>query len=170
MDPLIETERTLLRLPSEADAPFILELLNEPLLVHHTGDRGIRTLEAATAYITDKLLAQHEALGFTLWVVERKTDHTPIGINGLVQRAYLDAPDIGFGFLERHCGQGYGTETAQAVMSYSRQQLGLYLIYGITSSGNHASIRLLRKLGMHHTRVQKLPGIERLQRIYQYGS
>ena len=101
--PLLETTRTTLRLPTAADAPFFLELLNDPLFVRFTGDRGIRDLGGATRYIEARLLAAHTKFGFTLLVVETKNTGTAIGINGLVQRDYLDAPDIGFGFLERFC-------------------------------------------------------------------
>ena len=44
---IIETERLQLRTVSPDDAPFYLELVNEPSWIRFIGDRGIRTLDAA---------------------------------------------------------------------------------------------------------------------------
>ncbi len=153
LDPIIETERTYLRLPSTADAVFMLKLLNDPEFIRFTGDRGIRDLSEARTYIAEKLIGLHQEQGFTLYVVKRRTDGELLEISGLVKRPNLDAPDIGFGFLTEHCGQGIGTETARAVLTFAHQTLGYRKLYGITQSDNHASIRLLGKIGLTRKRT-----------------
>lgn len=164
---VIATARTRLRLPTGQDAPFFLELLNDVDFVRFTGDRGIRDLAGATSYITERLLAQHAAQGFTLYVVERQADRQPLGVCGLVQRDYLNAPDIGFGFLTRHCRQGYGLETARAVQRLAHETLGLPILFGITQDDNIASISLLESLGLIYQHTATLPGLAQPQRIYR---
>ena len=48
---ILETERLRLRRVSVDDAEFILRLLNEPSFIQNIGDRGVRTIDDARAYI-----------------------------------------------------------------------------------------------------------------------
>ncbi len=160
--PALQTPRLRLRLPAIADGAFFLELLNDPFFVRFTGDRGIRDLAGAQGYVTDRLLPTYATHGFTLLLVERRSDGIPLGICGLVQRTYLDAPDLGFGFLARHCRQGYGYESATAVMADARKHLRLQKIYGLTSEDNLGSLRLLQKLGFKIEAHEQFPGLDHL--------
>jgi ribosomal-protein-alanine N-acetyltransferase len=108
-----ETDRLILRELTVEDAPFILELVNDPDWRHFIGDRGIRTLVDAGAYILGGPVAMYRRLGFGLWHVALK-DQTPIGICGLIKRDTLDHVDIGFAFLPGFRGRGYAYEAASA--------------------------------------------------------
>lgn len=160
MDPLF-TPRLRLRLPEIADSPFILELLNDPHFVRYTGDRNIRDLSAAETYMREKLLSVYEKQGYTLLVVETRSDQRPIGICGFVQRPHLDAPDLGFGFFEKDCRQGYGYEAAAACMELGRSTLKLGRIYALTTSKNLACLRMLEKLGFHPKSTVENPDREK---------
>ena len=61
---MIKTERLILREFIADDAPFILELLNDPAWIEFIGDRGIRTLDDATTYITERLQKSYREHGF----------------------------------------------------------------------------------------------------------
>lgn len=41
---ILETDRLVLRHLASADAPFILELLNDPDWLRYIGDRGVRSV------------------------------------------------------------------------------------------------------------------------------
>lgn len=155
---VLETERLRLRPIEPADAAFILELLNEPGWLRFIGDRGVRTLEAAHDYIRQGPAAMIERHGFGLLLVEHRGEGTPLGMCGLIKREALDDVDIGFAFLERHGRRGYAFEAASAVLAHAREVLGLARIVAITSVDNHASIRLLEKIGLRFEKVMKLPG------------
>ncbi|HYD81990.1 MAG TPA: GNAT family N-acetyltransferase [Paucimonas sp.] len=147
---ILDTERLSLRLLRADDAPFVLELLNEPSWKRFIGDRGIRTVEGARDYIVDGPLAMQERHGFSLYLTELKEDRTPLGMCGLIKRDTLDDVDIGFAFLARHWGRGYAYEAAAAVMDYGRHTLGLERIVAIVSPGNERSIKLLESLGLRY--------------------
>jgi RimJ/RimL family protein N-acetyltransferase len=152
------TERLVLRHMTEADAPFIFELLNEPSFLKYIGDRGVHTLDDARAYIVKGALAMYERHGFGLYTVELKDDATPVGICGLLKRDSLKDVDIGFAFLQRHWSKGYALEAATATMIHGRDDLGIGTIVAITSPENEASIKLLKKLGFKFDRTIRLPG------------
>ncbi|WP_264737385.1 GNAT family N-acetyltransferase [Cytobacillus firmus] len=147
---VLETDRLTLRWLTPEDAVFILELLNEPAWIRYIGDKGVRTLEDAKNYIVTGPMQMYSQLGFGLFMVERKEGNTPIGMCGLIKRDTLDNVDIGFAFLSRYQTQGYGFESASAALKYGHDQLDLKRILAITSLENHASSRLLEKIGMKY--------------------
>ena len=155
---VLETDRLLLRHLTTDDAEFILELLNEPSWLRFIGDRGVRTLDDARAYVVEGPVAMYERHGVGLYLVESKSDATPLGICGLIRRDTLEDIDIGFAFLPRHWGKGYALESAAAVLEHGRHALGLRRIVAITSLDNDSSIRLLEKLGMTFARTMRMPG------------
>jgi RimJ/RimL family protein N-acetyltransferase len=155
---ILETERLVLRRAVVEDSEFILELLNDPAWLRFIGDRGVRTLDDARAYILKTLVGMYERLGFGLYLTELKGESIPIGLCGLIKRDSLEDVDIGFAFLPEFCGKGYAYESASAVMAYGRRTFGLKRLVAITSPDNEASVRLLEKLGFHFERMAELPG------------
>ncbi|HVZ65408.1 MAG TPA: GNAT family N-acetyltransferase [Lacunisphaera sp.] len=156
---VIETRRLNLRLLTLGDAPFILELLNDPTWLRFIGDRGVRDLDSARGYITNGPAASYAQHGFGLWLVERRQDGVPVGLCGLLKRDTLPDVDIGFAFLERFQGKGYGPEAAIATMTHARAVVGLKRVVAVTVPGNTGSISLLQKLGLRYERMVELkPG------------
>jgi RimJ/RimL family protein N-acetyltransferase len=146
------------------DAEFILGLLNEPSWLQFIGDKGVRTLEDARAYILKGPVDMYSRLGFGLYLVELKKSVLPIGMCGLIKRDILEDVDIGFAFLPAYWGKGYAYEAAAAVMAYGEKVLGLDRIVAITSLDNDRSAKLLEKLGLRFEKVLKLaPGSEEVK-------
>lgn len=142
-----ETERLILREMTEADASFLLVLLNERGWIEHIGDRGVRTEADATRYASDGPMRSYRDHTFGLYVVIEKQTSEPVGICGLVKRDGLDAPDLGFAFLDSKAGQGYATEAGRAVLDHAHAKRGLSLVLAVTSPTNAPSQRVLDKLG-----------------------
>lgn len=158
MSAILETPRLVLRPARPNDSAFLLELMNEPAYLANIGDRGLRTLEDAAGYIAERYTASYEQLGYGLYLVELTGGGVPIGICGFVKRDVLEYADLGFAFLARFCAQGYGHESATAVLEYGRTALGFAEVFGVTSRANRASIRLLEKLGFAYAREIALAG------------
>ena len=155
---IIETERLVLRQMKVEDAEFIFELVNEAAFIRNIGDKGVRTLEDARAYISNGPVASYEKFGFGLYLVECREAASPIGICGLLKRDALEDVDIGFAFLEKHWSKGFASESAGAVMEYGRGALGIERIVAIVSPENHGSIRVLGKIGLRFERMILMPG------------
>lgn len=153
----LETDRLRLRPPTADDAPFILSLLNEPGFLESIGDRNVRTLEQAEAYIAAAPLFDVSAgLGFN--VVEVRETGEALGLCGLVKREVLDAPDVGYAVLARAWGQGYAQEAAAATLAHARDDLGFQRVVAITGPENAGSRRVLEQIGMRLEAVLRLPG------------
>lgn len=158
----IETERLLLREYNLNDVPFIFKLMNSEGWLKNIGDRNIKTLEDAEAYLQKNYLSSYEKYGFGPYLVSLKEDGTPIGSSGLYKRDNLDFPDVGFAFLSEFANKGYAYESAQAVMNYAAEKLKLQAIVGITLPENSASIKLLKKLGLAEVGTYKYEDGEEL--------
>jgi RimJ/RimL family protein N-acetyltransferase len=153
---VLETERLALRRVELGDAPFIIELLNEPGWLRYIGDKAVHSIADAHRYLESGPLDMYRRLGFGLYLVQRKSDSIPIGLCGLIKRDALECVDIGFAFLARVGGQGYAIEAATAMVTHA-QALGLHRLMAITTLDNHASQKILRKLGMQYEREMRMP-------------
>ncbi len=147
MTPIVTLHLTM-RAFTLDDAPFVFELLNDPDWIRYIGDRGIQTLDDARRQITEKYLAAYARDGFGLMLVERNTDHTALGMCGLIKREGLDDVDIGSAFLAKYRGHGLAEEAARAVLAHGRHELKLRRVVGITLPTNAPSIALLEKIGL----------------------
>ncbi|HEU4724071.1 MAG TPA: GNAT family N-acetyltransferase [Candidatus Eisenbacteria bacterium] len=155
---VLETERLRLRWLTADDAPFMFELVNDPSWIEFIGDRNVKTLDAARAYVTEKYVADYVRHGYGLNLVELKDSGTPVGICGLINREGLQDVDVGFAFLPRYAGCGYATESAAAVLDHGRRTLGIGRIVAITTPNNIRSIRVLEKIGLRFEGIVRLPG------------
>lgn len=154
---IIETERLRLRhLSPETDVEFTLELLNQPSFIRYIGDKGARNPDDARRYIIEGPVKSYQEHGFGLYLVELKSDATPIGICGMIRRDTLPDPDIGFAFLPQYWNHGYAFESAAAVMTYARDTLGMDRILAITTRDNEPSARLLAKIGLRFERLIRM--------------
>lgn len=157
---IIQTERLVLRLLTIEDASFILTLLNQESFILNIGDKNIRTLEEAQAYIECGPLAMQSQLGFSLYCCQSKEDGELIGLSGLIKRDGVLYPEVGFAFLADYCRLGYGRESAEAVVNYAFNKLKLIKLNAICNIDNTASQRLLKSLNFEYLQHLKLPNID----------
>lgn len=152
-----ETSRLTLHPLTPDDAAFILVLVNDPSWLRFIGDRGVKTLDDARAYISKgPAVSSYERFVLGHFLVRRKDDGVAIGICGLLKRATLEDVDVGFAFLPPFTRQGYAFEAVAATLAYGRRELGLTRIVAVTSPDNAASIRLLEKLGLSYEKNVRL--------------
>lgn len=151
------TSRLRLRSWMEHDAAFHRELWSErdPRVPPHRriDSDGRPTVGELKAWIRD--VPQTGVLR-TL-VVENRETRERLGYCGLVpgdecdQDSALDtAPEIAFEFLRRHWGQGYATESGQAIIDRARAA-GFSRLRASVWEWNTASRRVLSKLGFSET-------------------
>jgi [ribosomal protein S5]-alanine N-acetyltransferase len=153
---VLETERLILRRLSFDDAPFIINLVNQPSFLRYIGDKNVRNTGDAIRYLKTGPIASYEQFGFGLYLVTLKENGAPVGMCGLLKRETLSDADIGFAFLPEYWSQGLAFESAAAVLRQGEKTWGLKRILAITSPDNDASMRLLQKLGFKFEGMTKL--------------
>ena len=163
---VLETNRLTLRWLNVGDANFILQLLNEPSWIQYIGQKNVRSLEDAKAYIQGGPVAMYTQYGFGLFLVELQNPQVSIGLCGLLKRESLEDVDLGFAFLPKYWGKGYAMESASAVLTYGKIKHKLTRIVAITLNNNHSSIKLLNKLGFEFEDTRPLADIKEELDLY----
>ncbi|MCH2045824.1 MAG: GNAT family N-acetyltransferase [Saprospiraceae bacterium] len=149
----IETENLILRSFSEADVLGIYELDSDPEVHAYLGGNPIGTIEEAK-YIVNKIRKQYEQNGIGRWAVLLKETGEFIGWSGLklVNDATVNGRtnyyDLGYRFIKKYWGNSYATETARVALDYAFGDLGCVEVYATTDARNHASNRVLEKVGL----------------------
>jgi RimJ/RimL family protein N-acetyltransferase len=144
----ISSERLLLRPLRRRDAAFIYEIMNSREWKEFIGERGIKNLEDAVNTINSGPHRSYRTYGFGLMGMQLKEgDQGLIGLCGLLQRNYLDAPDLGFALLPQYSGKGYAREACEAMITHYQKARQIKRILAFTDRENFRSQRLLLKLG-----------------------
>lgn len=154
---LYETQRLLIRPVNIEDGPFILELMNTPKWIQFIGDRHVKTVVEAKAYIIDKAFPQLEKYGHTNNVIIRREDNVKLGTCGLYHREDRKDPDIGFAFLPQFEGKGYAFEAAYRLIVAAKENYGLKELSAYTLEYNSTSRKLLERLGFALKGLGKIP-------------
>lgn len=125
----------------------MLKLINCPGFIRFIGDRQVRTVEEAEAYIAN-LISDPD---ITYWVIRNKETKDCLGVVTWVKRDYLPAPDLGYALLPEFEGKGYAFEASQTWLTHQKNNQASVL--AICQADNASSIKLLLKLGF---RLQEL--------------
>lgn len=142
-----ETERLILKPTDEADAEFIMTLVNTPKWLQYIGDRNVHSIEDSVKYIQNRMLTKLHRVGYGNYTIIRKSDGLKIGLCGLYEREGLTVTDIGFAFLPDFEAFGYGLECASRLLIAAKDDFKLTALSAITNENNDRSQRLLIKLG-----------------------
>lgn len=153
---VLKSEKLTLRKLTINDAKFIVELLNDPDFLKYIGDRGVKNQKDAIAYIQNGPQTMYQQHGFGMLLVESATLKTPIGLCGILKRAELDHPDIGFAFLPQFRNKGLALDACKLVLADVYQRQVVQTVLGITSVDNVKSINLLQKLGFIFKKLVRL--------------
>ncbi|CAD5287600.1 conserved hypothetical protein [Imperialibacter sp. EC-SDR9] len=124
-------------------APFVIELVNSPGWLEFIGERNVRSLEEAYAYI--RKIESNPAVDY--WVIQLKASKEPVGVVTLIRRDYLKSPDIGFALLPAFEKQGYAFEAASLFLKDFISASPDKKIHAIILKHNRPSIQLIQKLG-----------------------
>ncbi|MGW5555751.1 GNAT family N-acetyltransferase [Micromonospora sp. NPDC003944] len=145
----IRTARLVLRPVTIDDLDDVYAFQRRPDVVRWTLGGEPRTRAQSRASVVamageDAWRAEGDCL--TVAVV---TDAGVIGTVELVWRSRLDSSaELGFVFHPDHCGRGYATEAATALLAWGFDEVGLHRVYGRCHSRNEASARMMARLGM----------------------
>ena len=147
--PVLRTERLLLRPFALADAPAVQRL---------AGDRGVAETTAHIPHpyedgMAERWIGTHRQQfengeGVTFAIVRQDTGELvgAIGLGDMLN--YARRGEIGYWIGRPHWNCGYCTEAARAVVDYGFSALGLRRIHGRFMARNGASGRVMEKIGM----------------------
>ena len=143
-----KTELTLCPL-QENDWLALMECLSDPETVRYTEFEPFTALSAKRLVRWALDGSQAEPQTVFAFAVRLTPNGGIVGVATLTVRDVAGrAADIGFLLGRRHWGQGHGTATARALLSFGFGPLGLHRISGECDPDNRASARVMEKAGM----------------------
>ncbi|MBL0328603.1 MAG: GNAT family N-acetyltransferase [Bacteroidetes bacterium] len=143
----LETPRLYLREFTLDDAQILIDLNSNPNVTRYTGDGPVKDLQEAQRILTDIILPQYKnKIG--RWAIHLKSNDEFIGWCGLKHIAEDNEIDLGYRLFEKHWGNGYASEAAKATLDYGVNTLKLKNIIARAAKENHASIHVIKKMGM----------------------
>ncbi len=154
----LETERLQLRRLSERDAKAFHALAIDPHIRQYLLDGEIMSEAwcAEQIAVSDRLFGEGRA-GLWLLYQKRALPEEAIGFCGFHVFEELGAePQLLYALVERCAGKGYATEVARALLRFAAQELGMDRVVSAVDAPNHASIRVLEKMGF--VRCGGVPG------------
>lgn len=140
---IFETERLLIRKLNLNDLqPFYQLESNPKVLKYATGE--VKNIEESKTELLHLISRYDKHLNdFWIYAIERKSDKVFAGTLALVKDNIDD--EIGYRFLEKFWGNGYGFEICKGSIEYCKQ-LGFKKLVGYVVDENIASAKILEKL------------------------
>lgn len=147
---ILETSRLRLRELQPADLDFVAEMLAHPEVMRYYPKRYDRT--EAEEWL-DRQRGRYLRDGHGLWLVEDRTDSTPIGQIGLVMQAVEGAavPEVGYLVHRPYWRRGYAAEAARGVRDHAFTALAYPRVISLVRPENAPSQAVARTLGMRPT-------------------
>ena len=153
---MIQTDRLLLRRPTEADVESPPAWLSDPEVMEWLGGIAEPGAELVRLWI-----AQWERFPSGKFLVEQRSDGTVVGRVGANyydvetwERAADGVPELGWALAREHWGRGYATEAALAVRDWLRAPRVISLI----TTDNVRSQGVAERLGATPGETIELPG------------
>ncbi|MGW5361717.1 GNAT family N-acetyltransferase [Actinopolymorpha pittospori] len=152
--PTLKTDRLVLRELSCADTEDLFSFRSDPVeQMYNTSP--VKDLPETRALI-EELRTAYEKERAIHWAVTLKDEDRAIGLFGFnYWERFHRRAEIGYDLALPFHGRGLATEAAAAMVRFGFEEMELNRIETETIADNHASVRLLRRLGF------RLEGIRR---------
>jgi [ribosomal protein S5]-alanine N-acetyltransferase len=152
----LTTERLALRRFTTADIDWLATLYSDRTVTQYLG--GVKDRAQAEELLNIRILQYYdEHPGLGMWMTVESATDTPVGFHLLNHIRGESIIQIGFVLATSAWGKGFAAEMATAVLRYGFLDLKLPRIVGMASLENHASQRVLLKIGLERKGERAFP-------------
>jgi RimJ/RimL family protein N-acetyltransferase len=142
----IETDRLILRMFRESDLDAYAEMCGDAEVMKYLGGATMTRSEAWRSMAT--VLGHWQLRGFGIWAVVERATGALVGRVGCWRPEGWPGLELAWTLRRSFWGHGYATEAARAALEVARADLREPHVISMIHSGNEASIRVARRLGM----------------------
>lgn len=158
-DVLLETERLLLSGWREDQVGDLIRLHGDPAVAQYLTASGTPWSREQAETAVRGWIALFAAQRMGKLRVTRKSDGVLLGRAGYGIYPPTGEPEIGFALFREHWGKGYATEAASALRDWLFSETDRDRFIGFADVRNHASLKVLRAIGMKETHVDDFHGL-----------
>ena len=146
--PTLETDRLILRGMRVSDAADMYEYARRPSVTEYLTWDPHTSEEQTREYLTYVGL-RYRTGDFHDWSLVCKEDGRMVGTCGFTSfNCMADSGEIGYVLNPAYQGRGLATEAVRRVLRFGFEELSLHRIEAHFIQGNHASLRLMERVGM----------------------
>lgn len=150
----LETERLLLRPPTQEDFEPFAAFCADPMAMQHLG--GVQAKSVAWRSLA-ALVGSWQLLGYSMFSVIEKSSGRWVGRVGPWQPYGWPGTEVGWSIASEFWGKGYAPEAARATMDWAFDALGWEEIIHTIAPDNTNSQVVANKLGAKVLRTTHLP-------------
>ena len=144
--PVLTTDRLLLRQPEADDAADVLVFRGDPEVQRFNSEP--HSSEAQSIELIEEIRREYEERTGVCWAVTLVATGRVVGLFGIsAWDRYHRRAEVGYDLARDHWGKGLAGEALAAVLAFGFDALDLHRIEALTIADNHASVRLLERLG-----------------------
>ena len=141
VEPVLETRRLRLRHFRESDLDAFHEMQSDEEVMRYTTGTGFDRSENHRQLVDCIERYSKPNNDFWVWAIERKSDQQFVGTCAIVPN--LGRPEIGYRFLRKHFGEGFGQEICNGLIEHAMRQSTLSEIVAYVDVRNVASVKIL---------------------------
>lgn len=171
-EPMIETERLVLRELEDTDIDVLSAMYADPEVMRWIGTGGVRTREHAQRSI-ERQREEYRERGYGEWATVRKDTGEMIGLCGLIRWPDIDGVEeieVAYMLARSAWGQGFATEAAVTIREWGLGELNRDRLVSLVYHDNVASIAVARKAGMHWEKDVPFAGKSLAMYVYRAGA
>jgi len=147
-NPILETERLLLRKLRISDDRDIFEYAKNPEISRYVTWETHKSIEDARAFITWNL-ERYDKGEIGEWGIELKETGRIIGSIGFVELDTVNfCGTVGYALSKKYWGKGIMTEAVKRIIGFAFEEMGLNRVEAVHIPENEASGRVMQKAGM----------------------
>jgi [ribosomal protein S5]-alanine N-acetyltransferase len=161
----LETAHLHLRPFQLADAPLAYPWLTDPEIMRYMPTGQDFTLEQVEARLA-RYIAHQAQHGYSRWLIMDRATGEAIGDAGLLYIPATGETELGYRLIKPWWGRGLATEAAQAWLQHAFETLRLPEVIAFSHPDNHASVRVMEKLGLRFLRQDQMAGMD----VVVYGT
>ena len=154
----LETERLILRRFTPEDIDLLVELDSDPEVMRYLSGGPATPRELIEREILPSFIHSYDYSGHGCWAAIEKDSGEFLGWISFRPRDGSEDGEAALGYRLRRVawGRGYATEGARALIRKGFTELGTQRVLATTYEENHASRRVMEKLGMILVRSYRL--------------
>ncbi|MDG1296842.1 MAG: GNAT family N-acetyltransferase [Saprospiraceae bacterium] len=143
---VFDTQRLSVKIIAEKDRSLFVELLSDPRIIPSAPHRKVKMDDVLTKF---KLSLNASSIPIkgqdNIWGVFIKGHADMIGLAAILTNDEQDW-ELGYRFLVKYWGKGYGSELAAGIVRYTFEELGFSKITADVDIINVASAKILGKI------------------------
>jgi ribosomal-protein-alanine N-acetyltransferase len=159
LDATIKLAAVTLRPIQADDFDVLAGIWSDTEVTRFLPSQGVAIAPERTKETLAAFLEHWEKFGYGVWAIIENRSRRMIGYCGLRYLTDLDETEVLYGLAKEYWGKGIATAVAEAAVQFGFERAGLQRIIALAFPANHASRRVMEKVGLRYKKHVEVFGL-----------